>query len=142
MRSACGKKMEFEIKSRQYLITNLSSRATSSRAPVISRRRPELSPSSCSACYHRYIVNHCACWGKKTRKREMCVLFLFLFVNGFTKLCFNKLLETVRFVNVSFVHFVNKKKRKMFPIFFTLQIKQTRYYTSRTTSHAVTSPYS
>ena len=47
----------------------------------------------CYAYYHRYIVEHIVLVKKKEKERDMCVVLFFLFVTGFTKLCFNKLLE-------------------------------------------------
>lgn len=47
----------------------------------------------CYAYYHHYIVKHIVLVKKKKRERERYVCCSFLFVTGFTKLCFNKLLE-------------------------------------------------
>lgn len=89
----------------EILITNLSSRATSSQRVLLSAAGGQsgahsylvlrlLSPlHSKTLCLFKQKEQQ-----KKERKREICVVFFFLFVTGFTKLCFNKLLKMVLYL--------------------------------------------
>lgn len=63
----------------------------------------------CYAYYHHYMVEHIVLVKKKEKERDMCVV-LFLFVTGFTKLCFNKLLELLSSTSCCHCEFILMRK--------------------------------
>lgn len=89
----------------EILITNLSSRATSSQRVLLSAAGGQsgahsylvlrlLSPlHSKTLCLFKQKEQQ----QKREKERDMCGV-LFLFVTGFTKLCFNKLLKMVLYL--------------------------------------------
>lgn len=84
---------EVELRFLKCVITNLFPRATSSQRVLLSAAGGQSWAHSylllCLLSSSLHSKTYCAC-SKKEKERDVCS---FLFVTGFTKLCFNKLLE-------------------------------------------------
>lgn len=73
-------------------------------------------------CLSSHGKTYCACWKKRERERYVCCFFLF--VTGFTKLCFNKLFELLSSILCCLVGFIWTHKQSVMYVHLNRKLKE------------------